>query len=67
MEEDVIDIWRGSKIVNLKNDWLLGNVPDICLKCQRYLPANVYYKKQQGSIANRYLVSKFQSKRRQKS
>ena len=66
MEDNIIDIWRGPKIANLRNDWLLGNVPDICLECQRYLPVSAYYKKQQRNIANRYLGSKFQSKRRQK-
>ena len=58
MENNLIDIWRGSKIANLRKNWLLGNVPDMCLECQKYKPVSTFYSTHYKGVVGRYIRSR---------
>ena len=57
-DDSLLDIWRGKRLAGIRNNWFMGNVPDICFDCQRYLPLSLFYKKYQKDIVNRYLRNK---------
>jgi len=54
MKQSFVDILRGPELADIRNSWLRGNVPDICLECQRYLPLSVYSEKQYENRVKRY-------------
>ena len=56
---NILDIWRGKELINLREDWANGNIPNICIECERYLPLSVYFERQYKNIIKRFLNNKF--------
>ena len=57
-ENKLKDIWRGKKIIEFKRNWLKGNLPKVCVDCDRYRPISSYIKD------NKYEILKTQLKNR---
>jgi radical SAM protein with 4Fe4S-binding SPASM domain len=57
-DDSLLDIWHSRELSSIRNNWFMGNVPDICFECQRYLPLSSFYKKFQKDIVKRYLKSR---------
>lgn len=41
-KESLKKIWRGDKLENYRNKWLKGQLPDVCISCDRYMPVDKY-------------------------
>jgi len=40
----ISEIWEGDELRSLRENWLSGNTPKICITCSHYIPATVLYK-----------------------
>lgn len=57
-DKKLIDIWRDKKLKDFKKNWLKGNLPKVCIDCDRYRPISSYIKE------NKYEILKIQLKNR---
>ena len=49
-KDDLINIWRGSKIKDLREEWKRGKIPKICRGCSNYQPLSEFLKKSRIAI-----------------
>lgn len=41
-KESLNKIWRGDKLKNYRNNWSKGQLPNVCISCDRYRPIEEY-------------------------
>ena len=41
----ISEIWKGDKLKTLRENWLSGNIPKICITCSHYEPVTAFYKR----------------------
>jgi len=55
LKQNILDIWRGNALRELRLKWIEGKVPEVCHGCQRYIPLSVFYQKRNKDITIKYL------------
>jgi len=58
-KESLEKIWRGDKLKNYRNNWTEGNIPSVCVSCDRYRPVDDYVKKNAFLIFTKHMKRYF--------
>ena len=64
--QTIYGIWSGIELKKLRENWINGNVPEICKGCERYLPVDVYYADRFWNIVKKYFKKMINRTRLQK-